>query len=47
MLKNGKSVPVLQMADRVWLMVQGLRERLQQKGASGSLSLEVMKNILK
>ncbi|MBJ3509443.1 helicase, partial [Salmonella enterica subsp. enterica serovar Meleagridis] len=46
MLKNGKSVPVLQMADRL-VNGSGLCERLQQKGASGSLIiLEVMKNIL-
>ncbi|MBJ8390569.1 DEAD/DEAH box helicase [Citrobacter cronae] len=46
MLKNGKSVPVLQMADRL-VNGSGLCERLQQKDASGSLIiLEVMKKIL-
>lgn len=45
-LKDGKSVPVLQMADRL-VNGSGLCERLQQKGASGSLIiLEVMRDIL-
>ncbi|MGJ0625910.1 DEAD/DEAH box helicase [Xenorhabdus bovienii] len=45
-LKDGKSVPVLQMADRL-VNGSGLCERLQQKGASGSLIiLEIMRDIL-